>query len=118
MAVVAIALILAVGVLLRFWGIAQGYPDFYGHVDEIGVAASIWNFFRAATFEPTEFTYTALYPYLVAAGIWLTAALGALDLPVGGGLLERIAFASYVDPGWSALVGRGWGARSKVVPSG
>ena len=110
MAVVAIALTLAVGVLLRFWGIAQGYPDFYGHVDEIGVAASIWNFFRAATFEPTEFTYPALYPYLVAAGIWLTAALGALDLPVGGGLLERIAFASYVDPGWSALVGRGLSA--------
>lgn len=106
----AVVVTLAVAVLLRFWGITQGYPDFYGHVDEIGVAASIWNFFRAATFEPTEFTYPALYPYLVAAGIWLTAVVGLLDLPVGGGMLERIAFASYVDPGWSALVGRGLSA--------
>jgi hypothetical protein len=29
-----------------------------------------------------------------------------LDLPSGGALLERIAFASYTNPGWSALVGR------------
>ena len=37
----------ALALWLRLWGLAQGYPDFYGHVDEIGVAASIWNFFRA-----------------------------------------------------------------------
>jgi hypothetical protein len=98
--------VLAVALLLRLWGLAQGYPDFYGHVDEIGVAASIWNFFRSGTLQPTEFTYPALYQYLVAAGIWATAVSGMLDLPDGGGLVAGIAFVSYVDPGWSALVGR------------
>lgn len=39
----------------------QGYPEFCCHVDEVGVAASIWNFFRAATLLPTEFTYPAFY---------------------------------------------------------
>ena len=75
--------VLAVALLLRLWGLAQGYPDFYGHVDEIGVAASIWNFFRSGTLQPTEFTYPALYQYLVAAGIWATAVSGMLDLPDG-----------------------------------
>ena len=62
--------------ILRLWGFAQGYPGFYGHVDEIGVAASIWNFFRAATLQPTEFTYPVFYSYLVTAGLWLTHAMG------------------------------------------
>jgi hypothetical protein len=100
---VAVLAVLCVALLLRLWGLGQGYPEFYGHVDEIGVAASIWNFFREGTFEPTEFTYPALYPYLVAAGIWCSAVLGFVDLPTGGDLLERIAFTSYINPGWSAL---------------
>ena len=33
----------------------QGYPEFYGPVDETGVAASMWNFFREGTLRPTEF---------------------------------------------------------------
>jgi hypothetical protein len=60
---------LATALGLRIWGMGQGYPDFYGHVDEIGVAASIWNFFREGTLRPTEFTYPAFYSYLVAGGI-------------------------------------------------
>lgn len=52
----ALCWVLAGGLALRLWGISQGYPEFYGHVDEIGVAASIWNFFRAGTLLPTEFT--------------------------------------------------------------
>ena len=34
-----------VALFLRLWGFEQGYPDFYGHVDEIGVDASVWNLF-------------------------------------------------------------------------
>ena len=102
----AVGVLLAVAFVLRLWGLLQGYPDFYGHVDEVGVAASIWNFFRSASLEPTEFTYPALYSYLVACGIWATAAMGLLDLPDGGGLIESIAFVSYVDPAWSAVLGR------------
>jgi hypothetical protein len=101
-----IVILFLAALAVRLWGMAQGYPDFYGHVDEIGVAASVWNFFRAATLQPTEFTYPALYPYLMAFGIWATAALGLLELPAGGALIERIAFVSHTDPGWSALVGR------------
>ena len=79
--------LLAGGLILRLWGLEQGYPDFYGHVDEVGVAASIWNFFRAATLLPTEFTYPALYSYLVAACLWLAHALGWG--PSLGGYLSR-----------------------------
>lgn len=110
-----LAALLALALLLRCWGAAQGYPEFYGHVDEIGVAASVWHFFREGTLRPTEFTYPALYSYLVAAGIWLTAALGAADLPEGGALLERIAFVSYADPAWSALVGRALSALASTA---
>jgi len=91
--------------VLRLWGLEQGAPDFYGHVDEIGVAASIWNFFRAGTLRPTEFTYPAFYSYLVGAGIWLTALVGATgegDL----GLLDAIVFESFTNPAQVALVGR------------
>ncbi len=96
--------IFALTLILRLWGFAQGYPGFYGHVDEIGVAASIWNFFRAATLQPTEFTYPAFYSYLVAAGLWLTHAMGwGPDL---GRLSESLIFISYLDPGRVALVGR------------
>lgn len=109
------AAVLGAALLLRLAGMAQGYPEFYGHVDEIGVAASIWNFYRSQTLAPTEFTYPALYSYLVAAGIWLTAVVGALDLPSGGDLVERIAFASYVDPAWSALVGRAVSAAASTA---
>ena len=62
----------ALALWLRLWGLAQGYPDFYGHVDEIGVAASIWNFFRAATLMPTEFTYPAFYSYMAVSYTHLT----------------------------------------------
>ena len=89
---------------LRLWGFEQGYPDFYGHVDEIGVAASVWNYFRAATLLPTEFTYPAFYSYLVAAGLWLIHALGWG--PELGSLSETLVFVSYLDPGRAALVGR------------
>ena len=68
----------AFALALRLWGFAQGYPDFYGHVDEIGVAASVWNYFRAATLLPTEFTYPAFYSYLVAAGLCALAAAVSL----------------------------------------
>ncbi len=64
------------GLGVRLWGMEQGYPEFYGHVDEIGVAASIWNFFRAQTLLPTEFTYPAFFSYLVAVGLWLSCWLG------------------------------------------
>lgn len=114
----ALTPLLALALLLRLWGMGQGYPDFYGHVDEVGVAASIWNFFRNATLEPTEFTYPALFSYIVALGIWLTAALGWVDLPAGGRLLERIAFLSYTDPGWSALTGRAVSALASTAMVG
>ena len=89
---------------LRLWGLEQGYPDFYGHVDEIGVAASIWNFFRAATLLPTEFTYPAFYSYMVAAALWVTHAVGWG--PEMGGTLETLVLVSYTDPARAALVGR------------
>ena len=96
---------LGAGLGLRLWGLEQGYPEFYGHVDEIGVAASIWNFFRSATLMPTEFTYPAFYSYLVAAGIWGTYWLGLV--PEVGGCIASLVFTSFVDPAWLALVGRG-----------
>jgi len=107
--------IFALTLILRLWGFAQGYPGFYGHVDEIGVAASIWNFFRAATLQPTEFTYPAFYSYLVAAGLWLTHAMGwGPDL---GRLSESLIFVSYLDPGRAVLVGRVFSAGlSALVP--
>lgn len=58
---------------LGLWGTAQGYPDFYGHIDEIGVAASIWNFFRAETLWPTEFIYPDHQYYLVALVLWIAS---------------------------------------------
>jgi len=61
-----------VALFLRLWGFEQGYPDFYGHVDEIGVAASVWNYFRVWTLQSSEFTYPAFYSYLVVAGLLLT----------------------------------------------
>ena len=101
-------LLLAGGLLcafvLRLWGFQQGYPDFYGHVDEVGVAASVWNFYRSATLLPTEFTYPAFYSYLNAAGLWMSYWLGQLtDV---GNAWDSVVFASYVDPARSALTGR------------
>jgi len=89
---------------VRLWGLEQGYPEFYGHVDEIGVAASIWNFFRAGTLMPTEFTYPAFYSYLVAAAIGVSSWLGLV--PEVGGRAASVVFLSFVDPAWSAVVGR------------
>ena len=96
--------LLLVALTLRVWGIYQGYPEFYGHVDEVGVAASIWNFFRAATLLPTEFTYPAFYSYLVAASLWCSYWLGAG--PPGDNAMEGLVLLSYIDPAWVALVGR------------
>ncbi len=103
---VQVGAILAVGAGLRLIGMKQGYPDFYGHVDEIGVAASIWNFFREATLHPTEFTYPAFFQYLVALGVtvaggWVAPALADATY------LDRLRLLSYTDPGLSVLVGRG-----------
>lgn len=100
----ALCWVLAGGLALRLWGISQGYPEFYGHVDEIGVAASIWNFFRAGTLLPTEFTYPAFYSYLVAAGIWLSGVVGLVFRQ--GGLMDSLVLQSFLDPAWAALVGR------------
>jgi 4-amino-4-deoxy-L-arabinose transferase-like glycosyltransferase len=93
---------------LRLWGFLQGYPEFYGHVDEIGVAASTWNFFRSATLKPTEFTYPACYSYLVAALLWLTQ--GFWPGPGLGSALEELVLVSYLDPARAALLGRGLSA--------
>lgn len=41
MAYFTLPAILAMVFGLRVWGLQQGYPDFYGHVDEVGVTASI-----------------------------------------------------------------------------
>ena len=104
-----------VALLMRLWGIEQGYPDFYGHVDEIGVAGSVWNYFRAWTLRPTEFTYPALYSYTVAAGLWFAHVLGwgpKLDT-----VAETLTLVSYLDPARSALVGRAISAIfSAMVP--
>lgn len=105
---IALALLLLCGLVLRLWGTSQGYPEFYGHVDEIGVAASIWNFFRSGTLQPTEFTYPAFYSYLVAAGIWLSGLCGLV--PRHGGLLDSLVLESFLNPAWAALVGRGLSA--------
>ncbi|MFH1569760.1 MAG: glycosyltransferase family 39 protein, partial [Gemmatimonadota bacterium] len=96
---------LGAGLAVRLLGLYQGYPELYGHVDETGVAASVWNFFRAGTLRPTEFTYPALFSYLTAARIWLSAAAGLAPESLTG-LTRSIAFLSYVDPAWAALVGR------------
>jgi 4-amino-4-deoxy-L-arabinose transferase-like glycosyltransferase len=96
--------LLAGALVLRLWGLSQGYPEFYGHIDEIGVAASIWNFFRAGTLLPTEFTYPAFYSYLTAAGIWLSGACGLV--PDRGGLMDSLVLESFLNPAWAALVGR------------
>jgi len=100
---IALAGILAVAFGVRVWGLQQGYPDLYGHVDEVGVAASIWNFFRSGTLRPTEFTYPDLYSYLVAALVWLSALFGAGELDDTGDALIQLSFA---DPGWVVLLGR------------
>ena len=107
-ATLALLGILLGGLAVRSWGIGQGYPDFYGHVDEIGVAASIWNFFRAGTLLPTEFTYPAFYSYLVAGLLWLSAWLGAA--PEMERQLDALVLVSYVDPARLALIGRGLSA--------
>ena len=112
MSLVAI-LLAALG--LRLAALGQGYPEFYGHVDEIGVAASIWNFFREGTLRPTEFTYPALYQYLVAAGIWLTGPFVAPDI---GTHLRSLIVLSYTDPAWSALVGRLVSALASTATTG
>ena len=101
-------LIAGVGLGLRLWGSQQGYPNFYGHVDEVGVAASIWNFFRAGTLLPTEFTYPALYSYLVAALIWLSGWFSGL--PDIGSNHDALVLLSYLDPARAAILGRGLSA--------
>ena len=68
------------------------------------MAASVWNYFRAWTLLPTEFTYPALYSYTVAAGLWFAHALGwgpKLDA-----VAETLTLVSYLDPARSGLVGR------------
>jgi hypothetical protein len=99
-----LALLIAGALGVRIWGLEQGYPQFYGHVDEVGVAASIWNFFRSATLLPTEFTYPACYSYLVAVGLWASYWLGLI--PDVGDCGDSLALYSFIDPAWSALVGR------------
>ncbi len=100
----ALLSLLALGLVLRLWGMGQGYPEFYGHVDEIGVAASIWNFFRAGTLLPTEFTYPTFYSYLTAAAIWVSGVCGLT--PGAGSLLDSLVLESFLNPAWAALVGR------------
>lgn len=102
--IVLLALLLGGALGVRIWGLGQGYPQFYGHVDEVGVAASIWNFFRSSTLLPTEFTYPACYSYLVAIGLWASYWLGLI--PDVGGCGDSLTLVSFVDPAWSALVGR------------
>lgn len=97
-------LLLAAALALRLWGFEQGYPDMYGHVDEVGVAASIWNFFRAETLLPTEFTYPAFYSYLTALSLYLSVLLGWG--PRQGDMMESLVLLSYLDPARVALVGR------------
>ena len=111
-AAAGIAAIATGGLVLRLWGLGQGYPDFYGHVDEIGVAASIWNFFRSGTLEPTEFTYPALYSYLVAGLVWLS---GWWTGPALGSHRESLVLLSYLDPAQVALAGRVWSAAAGTL---
>ena len=99
-----LSLLLLAALGLRLWGVEQGYPEMYGHVDEVGVAASIWNFFRAETLLPTEFTYPALYSYLTAISLYCSALLGWG--PQQGNVLETLVLVSYLDPARAALVGR------------
>jgi len=109
----ALLSLLALGLGLRLWGMGQGYPEFYGHVDEIGVAASIWNFFRAGTLLPTEFTYPAFYSYLTAVALWLTGVCG---FTAGAdSLLNSLVLESFLNPAWAALVGRGVSAGLSVL---
>jgi len=110
-----LGLLLAGALGVRIWGLGQGYPQFYGHVDEVGVAASIWNFFRSSTLLPTEFTYPACYSYLVAVGLWASYWLGLI--PDIGGCGDSLILYSFVDPAWSALVGRclSAGASTSIV---
>ncbi|MFT5087665.1 MAG: 4-amino-4-deoxy-L-arabinose transferase-like glycosyltransferase [Candidatus Latescibacterota bacterium] len=89
---------------LRLWGVEQGYPEMYGHVDEVGVAASIWNFFRAETLLPTEFTYPALYSYLTAISLYLGVLFGWG--PQQDNAIDTLVLVSYLDPARAALVGR------------
>ena len=110
---VCLTLIAGIGLALRLWGIAQGYPDFYGHVDEIGVVASIWNFFRAQTMLPTEFTYPALYSYLVALLLWISGWWVAG--PQLGSHVDSMVLVSYLDPARAAIVGRGLSAVAGTV---
>jgi len=111
---VAALIALALGALwLRVWGLGQGYPEMYGHVDEVGVAASIWNFFRSATLLPTEFTYPAFYSYLVAAVLWLSAVLGWG--PHLHNAFDSAVLISYLDPARAALVGRALSAVLSTV---
>lgn len=96
--------LLGLALWLRAWGLEQGYPAMYGHVDEVGVAASIWNFYRAQTLLPTEFTYPALYSYLTAAALYATNLLGWG--PHWQGTVDSLVLISYLDPARAALVGR------------
>ena len=109
-----LGLILGVAAVGRLLGSSQGYPDFYGHVDEIGVAASIWNFFRDVSLRPTEFTYPALYSYIVASVVACTGIVVAGSFP-GAGFFDRLTLLSYTDPAWSALMGRGVSLVSDMV---
>ncbi len=96
--------LLGLALFFRLWGIEQGYPAMYGHVDEVGVAASIWNFFRAETLLPTEFTYPAFFSYLTAAALYLSVLLGWG--PHIGSTFDSLVLISYLDPARAALVGR------------
>ena len=96
--------LLCLALWLRVWGLEQGYPAMYGHVDEVGVAASVWNFYRAHTLLPTEFTYPALYSYLTAAMLYVATLLGWG--PHWQGTIDSLVLISYLDPARAALVGR------------
>lgn len=100
----ALSALLCLALWLRAWGLDQGYPAMYGHVDEVGVAASIWNFYRAQTLLPTEFTYPALYSYLTAAALYIVTSLGWG--PHGQDVSDSLVLISYIDPARAALVGR------------
>ena len=99
----ALALCASLALLLRLYGIGNGYPSFVSG-DERAVIRDAVHFIANHTLEPTRYHYPAGYAYLFSGALWFSYACGWLiDLGSAG---ASVVFAHLIYPTKIALVGR------------
>jgi len=97
--ILVIAVILAVAIVLRLWGLDFGLPYTY-HADERAAVGRAFQFFKTGDLNPRWFHWPTFYMYMIAALYFVSYLLG-----LWGGMFARpseIPFSRYL------LMGGGW----------